>query len=744
MRARHGCRRPRRSYHSVVVVLKAAARYSVLAALVAGLGCRAKDQGPGLDLIGAFATAERRSDSWDVVGVCAESSEHCPGFSPLERNGAERWIWMDARRASIRLPVHSTAEKVLRFRVHAHPSLAPAVELKVSWNGASLGSFRVGVPRAEFRVVVPASAQSAGDGILSFESSTQRVPARVEADRRTLVVAFADMEVTPASGSQRGTIPERVGSEVQLPPQTSLVYYWRAHGGSELRVRPTSASGDAEIDLRVDDDHQNRAKVAERISRLKTLSVPLSVEAGAIVRLVVANTGPATLRLTEARISWPPERPRPPVKLPVRPNVVLYVVDTLRADVLGAYGFRGPTSPRFDAFAREALLFEDASAPAPWTRASVASLFTGLLVSEHGVDREHRALAAGRETLAERLKAAGYRTCAFVANHLVDARFGFAQGFDTWNEGGESFHDRPAAELVDRGLRCATSGEGPFLLYVHANEPHSPYEPTAASRGLFDSESYRGNKDTKALLRLGQIGTLAPDGLEFLKRRYRGEVHDADAAFGRLVDGLRERGLLDRSVVVFTADHGEEFREHGGTEHAKTLYQELIRVPLAVRIPGPSAPVGRVVGAVELIDIVPTLSSLLGLAENAGVAQVSGRDRSGDWLARSTPAGDDRVRFAEARFQGTDKISARAGPFKLIVNNDDPALWRAGVKREAYDIGGDPGERANIVERLPVTAGFLLRSLEAMRLAARASGGGQEVELTPEDRERLRALGYID
>lgn len=716
----------------------------MLAALVAGLGCRKKDQGPGLDLIGAFATAERRSDSWDGVGVCAGSSEDCPGFSPLERNGAERWIWMESRRASIRLPVHSTVDKVVRFRVHAHPSLAPAVELKVSWNGASLGSFRVGVPRAEFRVAVPASAQLPGDNFLSFESSAHRIPARGEADRRTLVVAFSELALMPASGSEQATIPERVESELQLPPQTSLVYHWRARASSELHFRGTSASGEAGLDLRVDDDSRNRSTVRERISRSRTLTIQLTLEAGAIVRLVMANTGPATLRLSEARISWPAEPPRPPVKLPLRPNVVLYLVDTLRADVLGAYGFKGPTSPRFDAFARESLLFEDASAQAPWTRASVASLFTGLLVSEHGVDREHRALAASRETIAERLKASGYRTCAFVANHLVDPRFGFAQGFDTWNEGGESFHDRPAVELVHRGLRCVSSGEGPFLLYIHANEPHSPYEPTAASRGLFDSKSYRGSKDTKALLRLGQIGTLAPDGLEFLKRRYRGEVRDSDTAFGRLVDGLRERGQLDRSVVVFTADHGEEFREHGGTEHAKTLYQELIRVPLAVRLPGHSAPVGRVAGAVELIDLVPTLSSLLDLSPKTGLRPVSGRDRSGEWLVRSTLAGEEPVRFAEARFQGTDKISARAGRFKLIVNNDDPVLWRAGVKREAYDVGADPGERANIVDRLPVTIGFLLRSLEAMRLAARASGDGEDMKLTPEDKERLKALGYID
>ncbi len=715
-----------------------------LASLAAIAGCRGREPKGDLDLGRGFATAEHWSDAWDLLVLCAEGSVECPGFASLEGSGVDRWMWMQARHASVRVSVHSKVDKVLRFRARAHPNLRPVPDLTVSWNGKPLGVFQLGPTPGEFVVVVPESVQTRTDNLLSFDATRHHVPAPGEADRRRLVAAFTKIVLVPSGAEGRPLHPAILDGEVLLPPSTSVAYHLRLQRGSALRIRGSAPSGEGALALRLDDDEKVLQAVTERFRGSRRLTFPMNAEPGSIVRLVLANEGRSPLRVADAHLSWQPEPKPSPAKLAVRPNIVVYVVDTLRADALGAYGSSSDASPRFDAFAQEALLFEDASSQAPWTRSSVASLFTGLHVSHHGVDRETRALAESHDTLAERLASAGYRTCAFVANHLVDARFGFAQGFATWNEGG-IVHDQPAADLVERGLRCAEAGQDPFFLYIHAQEPHSPYEPSAWSRAIFNSEGYRGYKDTRALLRLGQLGTLAPEGLEFLKRRYKGEVRDADAAFGALLAGLRSRSLLESTLVIFTSDHGEEFREHGGTEHAKTLYQELIRVPLAVRLPGTEHPGRRLPTPVELIDLMPTLLSLLGL--DGPLGSIGGRDRSSEWL-REAGLSDSPVRFAEARFELTDKLSARVARFKLIVNNDHPGLWRAANKHELYDLADDPGERTNLFDRRPVTAAFLLRTVKAMHLAATqaaaAAGAGREIALTPEDRERLRALGYVN
>ena len=173
-----------------------------------------------------------------------------------------------------------------------------------------------------------------------------------------------------------------------------------------------------------------------------------------------------------------------------------------------------------------------------------------------------------------------------MANHLLGGRFGFDQGFDAWNPAPQTLYGAPAADLVRGALAWVDSGPRPFFLYVHTMEPHAPYTPSEEDLRPFAAGGYRGPTDTRALLRLGQLGTLDEAGLAFLRSRYQGEVRQNDRAFGDLLDGLKARGLDASTAVVFTADHGEEFREHGGTEHSKTLYQELVHVPLVVRLPG--------------------------------------------------------------------------------------------------------------------------------------------------------------
>jgi arylsulfatase A-like enzyme len=356
------------------------------------------------------------------------------------------------------------------------------------------------------------------------------------------------------------------------------------------------------------------------------------------------------------------------------------------------------------------------------------------------VDRVDRVLPPGLIRLPERFKAAGYRTAAFVGNHLLGGRFGYSRGFDSWNGGDDRLYGSPASVLVDKALAWVDSGSGPILLYVHTIDPHSPYDPSPENEAAFAVE-YQGDRDTRALLRLGQLGQLNPGGLRFLQARYRGEVRQSDQGFGELLDGLRSRRMLDETVLIFTSDHGEEFLEHRGTEHGKTLYQELIRVPLAVRLPRRLGAATRSRETVQQIDLFPTLMGFAGLPGPAGLA---GRDLSARWTAPGLAELAAPLLFSEERFEVTDKYSVRADRWKLIFNNDGPALWRAGAHIELYDLDRDPGEKENVASSFPIIANFLLQQLEGLRAAAQADrAAGSSVTLTPEEREQLKALGYV-
>jgi arylsulfatase A-like enzyme len=466
--------------------------------------------------------------------------------------------------------------------------------------------------------------------------------------------------------------------------------------------------------------------------------------ADGVARIEIANTGGGSVWLEEPTIAMtgPVSSTPAAARLPGRPSIVVFLVDTLRADALGGYGQPAATSPRFDAFAREAIVFEDAWAQAPWTRSAVASIFTGLHVGTHGLDRVDRQLSAELPTLAESLHAGGYRTAGFSANPVVSRRFGFDQGFESWDEEEELRWD-PASALVSRALRWLDGVRGPFFLYVHALDPHSPYAPAPEHASPFALPSYRGETDTKVLLERAGRGAGTAAELSFLRARYQGEVRQSDAAFGQLLDGLRARGLLDGSLVVFTSDHGEEFLEHGGTEHGKTLYQEVIRIPLAVRLPGAARGGTRSADVVQQIDVMPTLLALVGRSAPQGV---EGRDLSASWVGNGGRTREPAVLFSEVRFEQADKVSARSGPLKLIVNLDPVGSWRADRFDELYDLAADPGEKVNLAASKPIDVRYLrnrIEGLKSLQAAHSARAEGSRVELSPEDLEQLRALGYV-
>jgi len=443
-----------------------------------------------------------------------------------------------------------------------------------------------------------------------------------------------------------------------------------------------------------------------------------------------------------------------------RTNLVLYVVDTLRADHLGCYGYGRPTSPRLDEFAREAVRFAEARAQSSWTKPAMATLLTGLHPVTHGAERRNQGIAPEVRTLAERLSAAGYETAMFTTNPTVVEKFGFGRGFDRFEYvhqlRGRKRRSVDSAEM-HRAATAWLDGRAaparPFFLVVHTLDPHDPYRPQEPYRSRFapgvDVASaccFRGEQLTA--LSAEQAATRRRDSLAL----YDGEIAQNDASFGRLVDDLRARGLLDRSAVVFTADHGEEFHEHGGWRHAESLFEEVLRVPLVVRLPG-GAPAGATVAdPADQIDLAPTLLDLAGVAvppelPGASLLPVIG----------GGPA-PPRESLAWLRHPAFEVTAIRDGSWKWLRHDGPPRAATSGVAGGAglagiaepaealYDLTADPGELRNLLATEPDRRRALALRVKAARARlARVDRGEEagEVEIDPELDAELRALGYL-
>ena len=424
------------------------------------------------------------------------------------------------------------------------------------------------------------------------------------------------------------------------------------------------------------------------------------------------------------------------------PNVLLYVVDTLRAAALAAYGNPVVDTPAADALAAEGALFERAYAPSSWTRASLATVLTGLHPRSHGVRGRSGLLAAALETLPERFADAGYATGGIIANPNVGSAFGFDQGWDAYVElyarrdvGRVTSRELAVRSdvVTDRAIAWLDAAPEPFFLFVLPIDPHWPYEPPAG----FDryGGAYDGplRDDLKGALAM----KLTPADRARVRSLYDGEVAANDAAFGRLMRHLRDRGLDGRTLVVFTSDHGEEFWEHGRTFHGKALFEESIRVPLIVRDPGRIRAGLRVETPVGLVDLAPTLLSLAGLPV------------PDDLDGRPLPTGETREGRAVHAGLALDEHHGEAllaPPWKLLL---DPTTGR----RWLFHLERDPRESHDLSEEAPDRADALFRRMTARIVKAEARRThlvGDAHAIVPDDavpeatREALKALGYVD
>jgi arylsulfatase A-like enzyme len=426
------------------------------------------------------------------------------------------------------------------------------------------------------------------------------------------------------------------------------------------------------------------------------------------------------------------------------PNVLVIVVDTLRADHLGCYGHDRPTSPSIDGLAASGVRFEHAYSAAPWTMPAVASMLTGLPPAAHAVETLRHMLPDNATTLAERLSEHGYATAAVVSHMLVSSRYGFDQGYEVFDEREAQGHDHVSTPGVTATasalLRLLAGGERPFFLFVHYFDPHFNYLPHAefdfAPTSVGTLDGTQGIEELRA-----RLDELTPQEFAFLTDLYDEEIRLTDDGVGVLMGQLDALGLADSTLVVLTADHGEEFGERGWLGHVNSLHDELVRVPLIVRRPGERRRNVVVPAPVSTMALAPTVLDLLGLAVRSESFLAPSLRR---WLEDPSADAPGPVYSAVnmARLEPGDPRLARLSgvvhwPHKLVHDE-------AHGTRRLYHLVDDPGELDDIASERPGVAAFMGTLLEAWARDAEARSLFHSVlPLEPADEALLEGLGYL-
>jgi arylsulfatase A-like enzyme len=409
-------------------------------------------------------------------------------------------------------------------------------------------------------------------------------------------------------------------------------------------------------------------------------------------------------------------------------NVLLVSIDTLRPDHLGCYGYGKPTSPNVDSFSEDCILFEQAIAPAPSTLSSHASMLTSLIPSRHTARHAlNQPLPAQALTVAEVMKESGYGTAAFVGGGQLAEEFGCNQGFETYETITTRFD-----ETVSRFQEWLKDHPGEkFFVFLHTYEVHHPYTPDARHQALFD-EGYSGPLPAGIQVELlKEINdgkrALSEEDTRHIVAAYDGEIHSMDESFGRLIALLRKEELYDKTLIVFTSDHGEEFGEHGSWGwHSHTLYDELLKVPLLVKLPCNSRAPLRVREQARIIDIVPTVLEVVGLP----VPPAS------DGVSLLTRGEDRQVGFQFA-------IGQRDWATQDSLTSLRTGVWKLYGPDQLFHLVSDANEKRNVAaENRAVTRA--LQEQKGMILSLpKITDSPAAVELDAQTLRALRSLGYF-
>jgi arylsulfatase A-like enzyme len=757
-----------------------------LAVLAAGCGEPAVPPVPGVSLVELLPLAELRSETSVVdFGTPESRALLLEGWGPDERPEGQSYAW--GMGSHSRLLLEISRPRPLEMVAEATPFLfpgAPAQVVEVVLNGQAVGELVMDgleipeTPRGgsvrEYRLALPEGAQAKGRNELELRYAYSRRPSDVNPesrDGRDLAVSWHSLRLEPGSASQP---PQAREDSLLLPHAASVSYFFRLPGGGRLeieRVAPwrdrLGANGAApalrvEVETAGAETAVHDFSVAERSLENVTLELPASPTQPVRVSLAAL---PAEGAAGGLRIVAPVLRaaPDPNASLDVslgahpsvasqtvprtasgpRPNILIYMVDTLRADRLGAYGYDRPTSPNIDRFARDATLFTEMTAQTSWTRPAVASVFTGLNPQVHGTNERTDAIPDSVDLLAEIFQEMGWDTAAVITNGNVGKKFGFDRGFQVFNWLRERAQLPEVHQLSDKVNEQAfpwlenRSPERPFLLYLHTTDPHGPYMPRSPYREQFAAtvtDPSLGSNDRIA--ELGRVGADADDEVvKALSDLYDAEIAFNDAAFGLLLDKLRELGLYESTLIVLLSDHGEEFGEHHQMAHGKSLFDEQLKVPLVIRFPDGRGVGDKAHSMARQIDILPTLLDYVGADIPPAV--------QGRSLLPAVTAGEasiEEVSYAYLDLDARHLESVSTVSHKLISYLSSPTSLAS--REELFDLESDAAELVDIAEDDVVWKGYL-KSLLLFRRQFWQPLDAPQVEADEELKRRLRAAGYL-
>lgn len=734
-----------------------------------------------------LARAEIAWASTDVVspgGLDVEDDQYFTlGWLPSQKTlDGVPYRWMGPRVGAIDLQLVEPEALTLRLTLApARGENIPPLHLKQYWNGKLLGSAELAQQLQVVQTAIPKEFTRAGPNrlelvpdfwvdaakitpgapskeisvnLLGFEiqsqthPSTQRpVPARTVLRDDAAILQYPDTVLTFAVHTARAPHLRLAGSVVPMSQgKKSLA------NDVELAVIVTGVAGDSRELLRL--------PLAGANALDRTLDLSSRDKGYLAVSLILRWTG-ATSPPDAPAYRWDrielvdriPESPGLVTSSPSPPpNIVVVLFDTLRADHLEPYGAQGMRTPNFTRFAGQGATFTRAVAHTSWTRPSVATLLTSLYETAHRTSTWEDKLAATVPYLPELLQQHGYHTVGVSLNGHITRQWGFDRGFDQFHELGKQrpallqAHPGPEAFakfLWESYVDPSLTGDGrPFFLYLHELDPHAPYTPPEPFASMYPT-GYRGDPDVADrnihLVRLGLMD-LADADIDYLHARYRGEVSFADAELGALMDCVEVAGLAENTIFVVLSDHGEEFGEHGGIGHSVTLYDEVLRVPMLWSWPGHIPPGKRIDAEAGLVDLVPTLFSLIGIEPSDSL---QGRSLAPYLLGPAHPA-LPRPMVAD-KGSGHDRAlhAVRVGDWKFIEREK-----RRMPDLELYDLADDPKERTNRWAG-ELIRGYALRQWLAWHLqeeAQRAAPAPERVPaetLDPETVEELRNLGYL-
>lgn len=459
-------------------------------------------------------------------------------------------------------------------------------------------------------------------------------------------------------------------------------------------------------------------------------------------------------------------------------NVLLIIMDATRADHLSCYGYDRPTSPTLDRLAESGVLYEQCISPSSWTFPTMASIYTGLHVSQHGASLLHQFLDTQFTTLAEVMQRAGYRTAMFGTGGWVSRTFGFDRGFDCFQTEVRGYDIlRPwfptttrAEKIVrrlERRLAADTQGkmtkrlshkarrwinehsDAPWFATIHFADPHWPYfrhrgftptRPGRPSPWVFGMDAHK--------VMTGEI-----DDLDYyrdmLTDYYDGEIAFLDHAIGQLLDQLAEDGLLHDTLIIITSDHGEHLGEHNLTGHGNSMYDPLIHVPLIMHHPDYASGGQRVSTLVQTTELFTTLLDMVGLSPDDVPNDVRGRplwpahvaEHPLPFTISEDPAPNVR---RLARVAPDFDATALSQPLRAIRTEREKFIWRGDGAHEYYDLAHDPHETTNRIADQPEQAARLQTMLDAwLDTITTADITILEQQLDEDLVAQLKSLGYL-